>query len=60
MTKVIGKCTWDTKTKFLTTPIDIEEAGKKKLEDAAWFQKDYGIKNLNGSKKYKKEEILET
>ena len=31
---------------------------KKKLEDAAWYQKDYGVKNSNGSKKYNKEEKL--
>ena len=56
--KVIGDCTWDKKTRVLTTPKDIEDAGKKKLEDAAWYQKDYGVKNLNGSKKYNKEEKL--
>ena len=31
---------------------------KKKLENAAWYQKDYGLKNLNGSNKYNKEEKL--
>ena len=42
------------------TPKDIEDTGKKKLEDAAWYQKDYGVKNSNGSKKYnKKEKLLE-
>ena len=33
--KCIGDCTWDKKTRVLTTPKDIEDAGKKKLEDAA-------------------------
>ena len=43
---------------MLTTPKNIEDAGKKKLEDAAWYQKDYGVKNSNGSNKYNKEEKL--
>ena len=51
-------CTWDKKTRVLTTPKDIEDAGKRKLEDAAWHQRDYGVKNSNGSKKYNKEEKL--
>ena len=38
--KGIGDCTCDKKTRVLTTPKDIEDAGKKKLEDAAWYQKD--------------------
>ena len=29
---------------------------KKKLEDAAWYQKDYGVNNSNVSKKYNKKE----
>ena len=45
--KVIGDCIWDKKTRVLTTPEDIEDAGKKNLEDAAWYQKDYGVKNSN-------------
>ena len=40
------------------TPKDIEDAEKRKLEDAAWYQKDYGVKNSNGSKKYNKEDKL--
>ena len=40
--------------RVLTTTKYIEDAGKKKLEDAAWYQKDYGVKNSNGSKKYNK------
>ena len=56
--KGIGDCTWDKKTRVLTTPKDIEDSGKNKLEDAAWYQKDYGVKNSNGSKKYNKEEKL--
>ena len=44
---------------MLTTPKDIEDSGKEKLEDAAWYKKYYGFKNSNGSKKYnKKEELL--
>ena len=43
---------------MLTNLKDIEDAGKRKLEDAAWYQKDYGVKNSNGSKKYNKEEKL--
>ena len=56
--KVVGDCTWDKKTRVLTTPKDIEDAVKRKLEDAAWYQKDYGVKKSNGSKKYNKEEKL--
>ena len=33
--KGIVDCTWDKKTRVLTTPKDIEDAGKKNLEDAA-------------------------
>ena len=43
---------------MLTTPKDIEDAGKRKLEDAAWYQKDYGVKKSNGRKKYNKEDKL--
>ena len=56
--KGIGDCTWDEMKRVLTTPKDIEDSGKKKLEDAAWYQKDYGFKNSNGSKKYNKKEKL--
>ena len=49
--KGIGDCTWDKKTRVLTTPKDIKDASKKNLEDSAWYQKDYGVKNSNGSKK---------
>ena len=31
---------------------------KKKPEEAAWYQKDYGVKNLNSSKKYNKKNKL--
>ena len=40
------------------TPKDIDDSRKKKLEDAAWYQKDYGVKNSNSSKKYNKKEKL--
>ena len=44
---------------MLTTPKDAEETGKKKLEDTAWYQQDYGVKMSNGGKKYiNKEELL--
>ena len=57
--KDVGKCTCDNNSMVLTTPKDAEEAGKKKLEDAAWYQQDYGVKMSNGGKKYsKKEELL--
>ena len=56
--KGIGGCTWDKKTRVLTTPKYIEGAEKKKLEDAAWYQKYYGVINLNGSKKYNKKETF--
>ena len=35
--KNVGKCPWDNKSMVLTTPKDVEEAGKKKLEDTAWY-----------------------
>ena len=54
----VGKCTWDNKSMVLTTPTDAEEAGKKKLEDAAWCQQDYGVKMSNSGKKYSKGEKL--
>ena len=54
--KGIGDCTWDNNTRVLTNPKDIEDAGKKKLDDAVWYQKDYGVKNSNVSKKYNKKE----
>ena len=43
---------------MLTTPKDIEDAGKKNLADAAWYQKYYGVKNSNVSKNYNKKEKL--
>jgi hypothetical protein len=57
--KDIGKCKWDKKKLALTTPKDAEEANKKKLEEAAWYQKDYGVKLSTGGKKpWQKEEIM--
>ena len=44
--------------RVLTTLKDIEDAGKKKPEDAVWYQKNYEVKNSNGSKKYNKKEKL--
>ena len=49
--KCIGDCNWDKKTRVSTPPKDIEDAEKKKLEDSAWYQKDYRAKNSNGRKK---------
>ena len=42
LAKEIRKCTWDEKTWTLTTPMDEENAKRKKLEDAAWYQSDFG------------------
>ena len=57
--KEIGKCKWDKKKLALITPKDAEEANKKKLEEAAWYQKDYGVKLSTGGKKpWQKEEIM--
>ena len=56
--KGVGDFTWGKNTRVLRTPKDIEDASKKKLEDAAWYQKDYRVKNLNGSNKYNKKEKL--
>ena len=35
-------CTWDAQTLTLTTPKDAAAAKKKNIEDAAWYQKDFG------------------
>ena len=35
-------CTWDAQTFTLTTPKDAAAAKKKNIEDAAWYQKDFG------------------
>ena len=56
--KGIGGYTWYKKTRVLTTPKDIGDAVKKKLEDSDLYQKDYGVKNSNGSKKYNKKDKL--
>ena len=56
--KDIVDCTWDKKTRVLRTPKDIEDAGKKKLKDAAWYKKDYAVNISNGSKNYNKKEKL--
>ena len=42
--KEIGQYKWDTNKLALTTPKDAEEANKIKLEEAAWYQKNYGGK----------------
>ena len=40
--KEIGQCSWDKRKLTLTTPKDAEGANRMKLEEAAWYQKDYG------------------
>ena len=49
--KEIEQCKWDKKKLALTTPKDTEEANKMKLEESAWYQKDYGVKVSTGGKK---------
>ena len=46
-------CTWDAQTLTLTTPKDAAAAKKKNIEDAAWYQKDFGshIKKKGKEKK---------
>ena len=46
-------CTWDAQTFTLTTPKDAAAAKKKNIEDAAWYQKDFGshIKKKGKEKK---------
>ena len=43
--KGIGDCSWEKKTRVFTTPKDIEDAGKKNLEESVWYQKDYRVNN---------------
>ena len=50
LAKEINKCTWDEKNWTLTTPMDEENAKRKKLEDAAWYQSDYGAQLTKGKK----------
>jgi hypothetical protein len=38
----MAHCTWDAQTSTLTTPKDAAAAKKKNIEDAAWYQKDFG------------------
>ena len=35
-------CTWDTHTFTLMTSSDAKVENKKNIEDAAWYQKDFG------------------
>ena len=57
--KEIGQCKWDKKTLALSTPNDAEKANKMKLKEAAWYQKDYGVKLCTGGKKpWQKGEII--
>ena len=57
LAKDINKCTCDEKSWTLTTPIDEENAKRKKLEDAAWCQSDFGVQ-LNKGKKGAKDDFL--
>ena len=38
----VPQCTWDKKTRVLTTPEDKEREKEKKLEDAAWYNNAFG------------------
>merc|ERR1712086_526745 len=46
-------CTWDAQTFTPTTPKDAATAKKKNIEDAVWYQKDFGshIKKKGKEKK---------
>ena len=44
---------------LLTTPKDEEAPNKKKLEEAAWYQQENGVRMANGDEKsWKKKETL--
>ena len=36
------KCTWDKKTKVLTTPEDKEKAKEEEMQNAAWYKDEFG------------------
>jgi hypothetical protein len=42
MCQEINRCTWDPKTKKLTTPQDGEMEKAKTLESAAWYRDEFG------------------
>ena len=43
----------------ITTPKNTEKANKMRLEEASWYQKDYGLKLFTGGKKpWQKEAIM--
>ena len=47
-------CTWEEKTLTLTTPKDVEKAKNKSIEDAAWYQNNFGVHMEKKEKKKKK------
>ena len=40
----VGNCTWEKKTKTLTTPNDAENDANLELEKAAWYNNGFGMK----------------
>ena len=44
LTLDVPNCTWDKKTKTLTTPNDAENDANLKMEKAAWYNNDFGMK----------------
>ena len=58
----MGTCTWDKKTKSLTTPEDVEKAKEQEIESAAWYKDEWGShmadKGRQGKKTYAAPEQL--
>ena len=51
--------TWNSKTITVTPPKDAKTAKKKNIEDAAWYQKEFGSRIKKNGKKQKKYVALE-
>ena len=53
-------CTWEEKTLALTTPKDVEKAKNKSIEDAAWYQNNFGVHMEKKEKKRRSTWLLKT
>jgi len=51
----IGKCKWDEKLWVLETPEDAENEKRRAMENAAWYNDEFGDHMVDTSKKEKRE-----
>jgi hypothetical protein len=51
----IGKCKWDEKLWVLETPEDAENEKRRAMENAAWYNDEFGDHMVDMSKKEKRE-----